>query len=97
MKVISAPLFIATKFEAFHDRGNGDYLHHDMEDILNIVDGREELPNEINDASTDVQEFVRNEIDECLADENFVNQLTWMFPTGRSEVVIRRLRKIAGL
>jgi hypothetical protein len=35
--------FVATKLEAFASRGGGDFLtSHDLEDVLNIVDGREE-------------------------------------------------------
>jgi hypothetical protein len=38
---VSAVGFIATKLEAFVDRGAGDFLtSHDIEDVLNIVDGR---------------------------------------------------------
>ena len=42
--------FIATKLEveAFAGRGAGDFLtSHDIEDVLNIVDWREELTAEI--------------------------------------------------
>jgi hypothetical protein len=36
--------FVATKFEAFHGRGNNDHLaSHDLEDIITVVDGRPEL------------------------------------------------------
>lgn len=40
--------FIATKLEAFAGRGAGNFLtSHDIEDVLNIVDWREELTAEI--------------------------------------------------
>ncbi len=33
IRLISAPAFIATKLEAFYDRGKGDvYISHDLED-----------------------------------------------------------------
>jgi hypothetical protein len=48
IRLITAPLFVATKFEAFTDRGKDDPLgSHDMEDIINVIDGRSELPDEI--------------------------------------------------
>jgi hypothetical protein len=68
-----------------------------MEDILNILDGREELPLELAATPPEVQAFIREEIDGYLADESFVDQLEWLFPQGRFEVVLLRLRKIAGL
>lgn len=44
IKPMSAVAFIATKLEAFVGRGGGDFMSsHDMEDVLNIIDGREEL------------------------------------------------------
>ncbi len=48
IRLITAPYFIATKLEAFHDRGKEDYLSHDMEDILNVIDGRPEIIREIS-------------------------------------------------
>jgi len=97
INVISAPFFIATKLESFNSRGRGDFLHHDMEDILNVVDGREELLSELASAPVEVREFIREETDGYLADETFVDQLEWVFPQGRYEVVLLRLRKLAGL
>jgi len=34
---ITPALFLATKFEAFNDRGKGDYFSHDLEDIVFIL------------------------------------------------------------
>lgn len=95
--VITAPLFIATKLESFNNRGKQDYMHHDMEDILNVVDGRDELLLELAAAPEAVQEFIQGEIDGYLADETFVDRLSWIFPDGRAEFVIKRLRALAGL
>jgi predicted nucleotidyltransferase len=40
LNLISAPAFLATKFEAFDSRGRGDMAaSHDFEDIINIVEG----------------------------------------------------------
>ncbi|VAX09705.1 hypothetical protein MNBD_GAMMA25-1231 [hydrothermal vent metagenome] len=39
---ITAPIFIATKLDAFLSRGKADYLlNHDLEDLISVVDGRE--------------------------------------------------------
>ncbi|MEP7100388.1 MAG: hypothetical protein ABI781_07760, partial [Burkholderiales bacterium] len=41
IRLIGAAAFMATKFEAFADRGHDDLLgSHDAEDIVNLVDGR---------------------------------------------------------
>lgn len=41
IRVLPAPYFLATKFDAFRGRGNQDYLlSKDMEDIITILDGK---------------------------------------------------------
>ncbi len=44
IRLIAAPVFVGTKFEAHADRGAGDLLaSHDLEDIVNVIDGRPSL------------------------------------------------------
>ena len=46
IRLVSPAHFVATKLEAFEDRGRGDYLEsHDLEDVLSVVDGR---PSSLN-------------------------------------------------
>ena len=48
IRLISAPAFMATKLVAFADRGKSDFLaSHDLEDIINLIDGRPELIDEV--------------------------------------------------
>ena len=61
------------------------------------MDGREELLAALASAPAEVREFIQDEIDGCLVDQAFVDQLEWVFPDGRSELVIQRLRHLAGL
>lgn len=102
IRLVSPPLFIATKLEAFHGRGNGDYgASHDMEDIVTVIDGRPELATEIAASDADLREYIVDEIDALLADSQFVDTLNWHF-TGDAEnqarvpQVIQRFRSIAG-
>jgi len=60
---ISAPNFIATKLEAFEDRGKGDHrASHDIEDVIAVIDGRPELAREFDSAPTDGRAFVRSHL-----------------------------------
>ena len=44
IRTLTPPHFLATKLEAFHGRGKGDYWgSHDMEDIVCLIDGRREI------------------------------------------------------
>ena len=48
IRAISPPYLLATKLEAFRGRGGGDHLgSRDLEDIVLLVDGREELTDEV--------------------------------------------------
>lgn len=58
IRVISAPLFCATKLVAFESRGGGDLLHTDIEDFITVVDGRSELVRELEAAKPDLRKFV---------------------------------------
>ncbi|WP_442497452.1 hypothetical protein [Methylobacter sp. sgz302048] len=99
---ISAPLLIATKIESFYGRGKGDYLHHDIEDIVNLVDGRPEVIDELRESPQDLREFVEQEIDDLLADIRFIDSIPMHLNPSQAEqsrvpILIRRLRQIAGL
>jgi predicted nucleotidyltransferase len=100
--LISPPLMLATKIEAFYDRGDGDFgASHDIEDIVNLVDGRPELADEVGSASNDVRSYLREEFDDLLA-STFVDFIGWHLgrqpeEQARTEIVIQRMRVIAGL
>lgn len=102
IRMVTAPMFLATKLESFRSRGGGNYEHHDIEDIVNLVDGRVELLDEVDNADAAVRDFIMDEIDDLLADPMFTELLPWQLhpdPTSqaRVELLIGRLRKLAGL
>lgn len=48
IRLISAPAFLATKFEAFQTRGKSDLVFsHDFEDIINVLEGRAAIVAEV--------------------------------------------------
>ena len=41
IQVLSAPCYLATKFEAYNSRGQDNYrTSHDVEDIIYVIDNR---------------------------------------------------------
>jgi len=61
IQILSAPYFLATKFEAFHTRG-GDYrTSYDFEDIVYVVDNRVGIVAEILNADQKVRSFLKEE------------------------------------
>lgn len=72
IRIITAPYFIATKFEAFKGRGNRDFMgSHDLEDVIAVVDGRESLVSEVRAEPEELRDFIREEVSKLLDDANF--------------------------
>jgi predicted nucleotidyltransferase len=94
IRLISAPAFMATKFEAFFDRGQGDVLgSHDLEDIVNVLDGRPELVDEIASAAPELRQYLAAQCRALLAMPGFMNALPGMvFP---DESLAERVKVLA--
>lgn len=99
LRHLSAPYFMATKLEAFKDRGNNDvYLSHDLEDVITVVDGREELINELATAPHDVRYFVAQTLRGILLHTDFANGLPGIVSQrNRTGLVLQRFTQISEL
>ena len=68
IKVFAAPWFLAAKLQAYQGRGRGDVLmSNDIEDIIALLDGREELIEEVKRAPIDLREFVSEQFTALLS------------------------------
>ncbi|WP_319530429.1 hypothetical protein [uncultured Cohaesibacter sp.] len=97
IKRLTSPLFIATKLEAYNGRGNDDPLgSHDLEDILIVTDGREELVDEVRKADRDVREYISGQISNLLKHYDFDSFLEGNIrgPDGRAAIVLDRLEAL---
>ncbi len=97
IRVISAPAFVATKLEAFIGRGGGDFVSsHDMEDILNVVDGRPSIVGELRTASHALRQFVGEQFRALLSQPSLENYLPGLLTdSNRVGIVVSRLRSMA--
>ena len=76
IKLISAPAFLATKFEAFRSRGKGDLLlSHDFEDIINVVEGRLSVVEEVGACSAALKSYLARQFANVIAAADFANVL----------------------
>jgi len=101
-RIVSPALFLATKLEAFKDRGKGDYYgSHDLEDIITLVDGRAKIVEDVRSAPKAVRTFIGEGFEKFLEDPNFHDAFSGHLSglTGarlRAPLVMRRFESIAG-
>lgn len=72
--VVAPVYFLATKFEAFIGRGNGDYFSHDLEDILFVLENRTDMLREVLDSTIEVKKYLAEQTGYLLNDD-FLNIL----------------------
>lgn len=101
IRVVTGPYFLATKIEAFNNRGKGDFMaSHDMEDIITLLDGRPEIGEEVRAAAVKVKEFLARSFREFLQKRDFLEALPGHLPPDsasqrRIPLLIERIREIA--
>jgi predicted nucleotidyltransferase len=101
-RIVDAPHFCATKLDAYSDRGKGDLYHHDIEDVVAVVDGRVELHGELAAAGEGVRRYVAEQVRGLLETSAFLDALPGHLPgdaagQARLPLVLRRLRALASL
>lgn len=76
IRIPSVAGFLATKLEAFHDRGKNDYMmSHDFEDIVTLLDGCQDLEASIEASPEQMKIFIDESFSRLLQDESFQEQL----------------------
>jgi predicted nucleotidyltransferase len=103
IRLVTAPVFLATKFEAFADRGGRDYLFsHDLGDLISVIDGRDELIAECRLAEAPLKRYLHDQFRELLAVPAFIDALPGHLPgdsasQGRLPDLIDKLHQLAEL
>lgn len=99
--LIAAPVFLATKLEAFQGRGKGDFLaSHDLEDIVTVIDGRPSLLDEVAGSPADLRAYLAQQFRQLTGSAEFLDALAGHLPGDRASQarlpeLIRRLRELA--
>ena len=93
LKLVSPPVFLATKYVAFLDRGAGDYYgSHDLEDFITVIDGREKIVEEVDGAPPELRGYLITAIGQLMAAPAFGEALTGQLPP--DEASQQRLPKL---
>ncbi|MHB1224117.1 MAG: hypothetical protein ACYC2G_08770 [Gemmatimonadaceae bacterium] len=95
---ITAPAYLATKWEAYRSRGAGDPMtSHDLEDVITLVTGRQSIVEEIEAMPPEARAFVAEATREFLAGPWAEEIVAGNIPDTRglpgiTDVVLARLR-----
>lgn len=97
IRVITAPFFLATKMEAFRGRGKMDFqASHDLEDFVAVIEGRENIGNEIAESPQDVRDYLAVAAKSLLAESRFLDVLPgFVLDNKRVPMIEKRLASIA--
>ncbi len=103
IQLVAAPYFLATKLEAFHGRGRGDYIiSHDLEDLIAVVDGRATISEEVQAAPEALQAYLAEAFAHLLANDTFQDAIPGYLPgdaanQARVPTLLERMGRIANL
>jgi len=68
IRLVTPACFLATKLAAFGDRGRRDPMaSHDLEDLISVIDGRQELVAALAAAPPDLRAYVADRLSQFLA------------------------------
>lgn len=101
IKILNAVYFIATKLEAFTDRAykDNDYWDcKDLEDIINVINGRSELLSEMMNSPKDVVQFISGYFKMLVEDPKWLEAIKAIARLERSRsIVLSTIEKITAL
>jgi hypothetical protein len=85
IKILPLAYFLASKFEAYHNRGKDPRTSHDLEDIIYLLDNRMNLVKDIHCAPDNVLSFLRSEFKALLTPQLEEAILGHMNPISRKD------------
>lgn len=103
IRLVTAPHFLATKLAAFEARGREDYaMSHDLEDVIAVIDGREEIVREVAASAVDVRNFLAVTFGRLVRDSSFIEALPGFLPGDRASqarqpLLVERIQSISAL
>jgi predicted nucleotidyltransferase len=96
ISLFTLPYFIASKFEAYGDRGNNDpRTSSDFEDIVFVLDGCREANEKLSSAPPDVRNFLAAEYKRLAKESSFKEGIASNLPADQTRAArIARIQRI---
>jgi len=67
---------LATKFEAYNNRGSDYRLSHDIEDIIYVLDNRIDIVNEVMRSPIEIIDFLKAEFTKIISGQSLIEVLS---------------------
>jgi len=71
IQILSSPCYLATKFEAFNNRGTDYRTSHDFEDIVYVIDNRTTIVEEVNNTHPKIKSFLKTELKKLTGNKSY--------------------------
>jgi hypothetical protein len=101
IQILKAPCYLATKFEAFNNRGKDYRTSHDFEDIIYIIDNRTTIVEEIKDTLPEIKTFLQAQLLKLTMlsnyDEILSSHIHPFIIADRQPIVMRKITQILAL
>lgn len=101
IRIFTASYFIASKIEAFRDKGNNELkVSRDFEDIVFIIDHREKIIDEIAQANKRVKQYIIEEFAKLLTEFDGEEAVIYNIISHTADIINKimgRLREISTL
>lgn len=98
IRILPAPCYLASKFEAFKSRGKDARTSHDIEDIIYVLDNRTSIVEEIKEAHPSVRDFLKEQllemINKGLLQEVLIAHIHPLMLEERMPMVTQRINEI---
>jgi predicted nucleotidyltransferase len=99
INILTIDYYIASKFEAFKDRGGSNIICSlDFEDIVYVFDGKKSIESDIINSDKNVKEFLKSELKSLLENtslkESLAGNLGYRSAPERSERIIEIFKNI---
>lgn len=98
INILPAPCYLATKFEAFNNRGRDYRTSHDMEDIIYVLDNRLHIVDEIKSCDHRIEAFLKEQfnaiIQEGILDEVLMAHIHPLMLEERIPIVEEKILQI---
>jgi predicted nucleotidyltransferase len=95
--ILHISYFLATKFNAFHDRGEDARTSQDFEDIVYILDNASNLVDEVRNSPADVRVYLKQEFDKLREgdyQEAILGHLGYEEQTERLALINKKIESI---